>query len=391
MVPDGHSFHITVGVASSAEIGGITLEHELELVKAAVLYGDRASLCSPRCTLVLSIAMLGNAAAQATPAEQVRVFRQVYASIIDYDLAKALDTYEALRRKTHRGSRENLEILRLEKLIARSWAEARDRIFEQLEDSGLAELLRAREAGILDLYSADDMRIGAKDEVIDALLQDFMHRINDAVSGTTSYALLDAAAGDLVNAQILERTLSLSETHLSRGRHIALAGSLLARLPNFGVATLDEIIDIRPDLEKPLKRFRSAMIGYAGRIAVSPWEEAFGAESEKVLLQDIEPAVLELEESVRSRPYLQALVSRYFKSKADFLVPAGAQFVTPPVLSLIAADYTLFVQIAAAALSAAHYAALLTDVHNEVRKARPDQHQLFFYYRAGQRLKDHAV
>jgi hypothetical protein len=44
-------------------------------------YRNQVSLCSPTCTLVLSIAMLGNAAAQATPAEQVRVFRQVYASI----------------------------------------------------------------------------------------------------------------------------------------------------------------------------------------------------------------------------------------------------------------------------------------------------------------------
>ena len=52
------SFHITVGVAASQRADGtISLEHERELVKAALLYGDRAALCSPTCTILLSMAM----------------------------------------------------------------------------------------------------------------------------------------------------------------------------------------------------------------------------------------------------------------------------------------------------------------------------------------------
>ena len=103
------TFYITVGAAASPPQGrGISLEHELELVKAALLHGDRAALCSPTCTIVLSLMMLGSAAAQTTPAEQISAFRQVYASMIDAELAEALRTYEKLRKKKHRGSRRML-------------------------------------------------------------------------------------------------------------------------------------------------------------------------------------------------------------------------------------------------------------------------------------------
>jgi hypothetical protein len=84
---------------------------------------------------------------------------------------------------------------------------------------------------------------------------------------------------------------------MGRGRDIALAVDILSGLPHFGAATLAEIIDIRRELEKPLKRFRKAMLGYSDRIACAPWEEAFNAETDRIFIRKIEPAVLELEEA----------------------------------------------------------------------------------------------
>jgi hypothetical protein len=186
-----------------------------------------------------------------------------------------------------------------------------------------------------------------------------------------------------VRAQIAEGLLTVPDVMISRGRHIALADDLLQRLPHFGAATLTEILDIRRELENPLKRFRKAMLDYSDRISCAPWEEAFNAEADRVFIREIEPAVLELEEAVKSKPYLQALAGRYFKNRKDFIVPLAA-----PVLSLAAADSQMLLLIATTALGAAHLSALFWDVHNEVRKMlRPQQHHLFFYYRAGHLLK----
>ena len=65
-IPTGRKFHVTVGASpSTTDGGGISLHNELALVKAALLYGDQAALCSPICTLLLSMAMLGHAGSQA--------------------------------------------------------------------------------------------------------------------------------------------------------------------------------------------------------------------------------------------------------------------------------------------------------------------------------------
>ncbi len=384
----GRKFHITVGAASANTSGGeISLRKEVELVKAALLYGDQAALCSPTCTLVLSMAMLGNAGAQAAPVEQLRTFRQVFAPIIPKSTLQALDVIERVKAKKYRGTRENIVLSQLEQEIARGWNEIRDKLFELAQASGLDELLEARAAGLLELYSADDVPGLTAENVTDAVLNDFLSRINAAVSGTKSYALLDAGAGELVRLQISEGQLKVPDAMIGRGRHMALAGDLLSRLPHFSAATLTEIIDIRRELEQPLKRFRRAILDYSDRISCSPWEEAFNVESDRVFIRDIEPAVLEIEEAVKSRPYMQALVARYVKSKGDFLLPAVPPAVAP-VLSLFAADTQVLIAIAAALVGAAHVSAVLSDVRNEVRKAhRPEQHQLFFYYRAKQLLQ----
>ena len=80
----GRKCHVTVGASPTTTTNGagISLMNELERVKAALLCGDQAALCSPICTMLLSAVMLGNAAAQAAPADQLRVFRQVFGSMI---------------------------------------------------------------------------------------------------------------------------------------------------------------------------------------------------------------------------------------------------------------------------------------------------------------------
>ena len=227
-------------------------------------------------------------------------------------------------------------------------------MFQMAHAAGLGELLDAQAAGLLELYSANDVPGLSADNVTDAVVHDFLSRINAAVSGMKSYALLDADAGSLIRAQIAENKLTVPDAMMARSRHIALAGDILSRLPHFEAATLPEIMDIRRELENPLIRFRKAMLDYSDRIACAPWEEAFNAETDRIFIREIEPAVLELEEAVKSKPYLQALLTRYAKSPKDFLVPAVSSTVAAPALSLFGADTQTLLMIAGAAIGAAH-------------------------------------
>ena len=104
-------------------------------------------------------------------------------------------------------------------IIGRFWltAEVRDRLFQMAEGSGLAELLEVQVAGLLELYSANDVPGLTIDNVSDAVMHDFLSRINAAVSGTKSYALLDADAANLMRAQIAEGKLSIRDAMIGRG------------------------------------------------------------------------------------------------------------------------------------------------------------------------------
>jgi hypothetical protein len=53
------------------------------------------------------------------------------------------------------------------------------------------------------------------------------------------------------------------------------AAGFLARLPTFPPAKVDEIIDIREELQGPLVRFRGAMVKVAREFTAEPWERDF--------------------------------------------------------------------------------------------------------------------
>ena len=90
---------------------------------------------------------------------------------------------------------------------------------------------------------------------------------------------------------------------------------MLQRLPLFDDATVHEVIDIRRELERPLVRFRSAVMTYAESIKSASWDEDFSVEAELVFRQHIEPAVLEIEDSVRSSSSLLSMATRKVADK----------------------------------------------------------------------------
>jgi hypothetical protein len=103
--------------------------------------------------------------------------------------------------------------------------------------------------------------------------------------------------------------IPISESGLHRSKEVALAAHWLRRLPLFPQASIREVLDIRRELEKPLLRFRGAMIGFSEKIQDAPWDKDFSVEAERVFVQDVTPAILNLEEEVQSNNFMTALTS----------------------------------------------------------------------------------
>jgi hypothetical protein len=90
-----------------------------------------------------------------------------------------------------------------------------------------------------------------------------------------------------------------------------LAGHLLARLPSFEQASIDEIIDIRTELDNPLTRFRGAVIKFSDQIRSASWDQDFTSDAETVFHKEVKPSVLEIEEAIKSNRYLDSLLRKF--------------------------------------------------------------------------------
>lgn len=157
---------------------------------------------------------------------------------------------------------------------------------------------------------------------------------------------------------------------------------MLARLPLFERATVREIIDIRNELERPLKRFRSAMIKFSSGVKSASWDEDFVSDADQVFRREVEPAVLDIEEEIRANSFVAELTRKAVDAQAVLTGgSASALAVTTLGLPAIAA---LAVGGGVGGGKAAY------DAYREWNKnnREVEQNQLFFYCKAGKLLSE---
>lgn len=378
---NGKRFHITIGASPESKYGeGISLGREVQLVKAAMLYGDEATLCSPTSVLLLGMASLGQLAAdEMRSKQQFDSIAPMLQAASDTDMDAFSAGYHALL-KQKRLTRDQLRLkLQIEAAVKKGWRTLRDKMFELAKQAGAEDLLTAVESGHLQIHPlnlADSTTDGSADDTTWA----FVDALSDAVKDATTFPLLDDRSQGLLRSMIREGHIETTAASAQRGRHVALAASLLEQLPQFDLATMVEVVDIRRDLARHLDRFRAAMLTYSSQIVPAAWDAEFGAEAENVFLKNVAPAVRDIEDAVASSSYLRALTSRFIDRASGLAGPVLSIGLTQvPALSDV-------VGIAIGAASVAGNAYLAHQDHRDAR-LRAEQNQLFFYYAAGERLK----
>ena len=292
-------------------------------------------------------------------------------------LAELGPLYHALRKKRHLSPEERRAKLQMEGVVSKAWTQMRDSMLTTLDKAGGGELLSAIDSGLLDLHPlnlTDPSTDGSSDDVVWA----FADAIVGAVQDPGTYLLLDDGSGGLLRSFIREGHLGDVRGGDARGRQVTLAASLFERLPQFDLATLPEVLDIRRDLGRHVSRFRAAMAEYSEAISTASWDEEFAADAETVFIRDVAPAVRDIEDAVASTSYLRALTSR-FTDRVTGLVPVLSLALTQaPALPDI-------VGLAAAGASALGNAYLAGQEHMDGRRS-VERNKMFFYYAAGRSL-----
>jgi hypothetical protein len=387
--------HITVATAGAEPP---TLESDIRMTKAAVLYADKVRLCSAHySTWIFALEQR-----DMTLEDMIKTTREVEEMIPHMSFSSKAEMLIALMQ--NRAARQSLESqnptahdleLRAGLKQVGEWQ------FEDLRkrhptldlEEAQLQLEPAVKSGVLEIHrfpvmekeniGAAQMR-GTFDESMKRIADEFTAVIVGAVSDRTTYPLFDDGPAQIVRAGIAVGDVKPTDTRIGQAKQSQLAAKVLSRLPLFEEASMKEILDIRRELESHTTRFRSAIMKYGDTIRNASWNEEFDHEAEELFHREIEPAVLDIEDAVKSTPALSSLMIRKV---------AGIPALGSSVLSFVVAGQAQLETITSAIMSAG--VGVATAVYDAIVQHRKDrvtveQNQLYFYHKAGQLIRDRA-
>jgi len=367
MTTTKHDFHITIGSA------GRNLGRDIILVKMALLYGDRLTLCSP----ITSVFLKDLALPGADIIERLSFIQGITADPV---VIRNIGKYKYLlqRKNPTRLERALLQRVSLEKINQDFEKQFKDvKRTQKIETLGLEGIEDAVRQGILSL----EMIPFSED--FNTMMADFVRRLSRAIQDHQSYPLLDDTTGEIVKSAIQKGGFCVGTEHQSR--HIGLASGLLERLPCFDSATIAEVLSIRNELSKPLERFRSAIGNFSQDIRNAPWDEGFQRDVTAVFQEKVKPAVSEIEEEVKTGRF-RILFGKHLVANA--WMPAMAPLAVLVSRQGDLADLAAFTLATAAATSVGILGKAGSDAYKETqeRLAETKKNQMYFYYQASERL-----
>ncbi|MFC9472444.1 hypothetical protein ACFTS5_09645 [Nocardia sp. NPDC056952] len=331
---------MTVAVAPS---GPLSIQGELQLCRSALLYADSVTLISPQ----MSYLQLMAGYRQARDIEYLRLAAKgapVYAPDEAERLNQMVDQYDRTSRADRRAQKKEIqqffEVLRPTKelLIANA--------VNTLANCGYDELELAINEGILTIEPMDNVDLTTFGDDRESTIGTFeyFNRVSNTLLTGDSYPLFDQVTGDLVRKGVDAGILAPVQVARRRGRNAALANGFFDHLPYFEHATIDEILDIRTDLRKPLGKFREGVQQISKDIDINPEDPQFPHIIADEWTAKIAPALDEIDELFAENSSYRDLLRRGISDAAglagltglgSMVVAAGAAGGTPAATTLL--------------------------------------------------------
>lgn len=217
---------------------------------------------------------------------------------------------------------------------------------------------------------------------IDNIVKEYFEVLQNSLKNTSP--LFDKQCYDLMNAAIKARVIKLSDMEKSKITHIGLVDNCLQRLPSFEEASIDELIDIKKELSKPLIRFRSKMLTFSNDIKSLPWDKDFVGECDSLFIKDIEPALLEIEEATHENSFRSNLGSKFLTEEGFWKSYNGLALgiATTGIITCLN-EFTMNNYAILSGLGAAATAKFIEAIYeHQKEKAIIENNELYFYYKA---------
>lgn len=303
---------------------------ELELVKAALLYGDKVTILSPLTTMLLRTENLeyltprrlldfaGRLAPFLFPPQDVPEFLRRLGQVELQLRANAMGGVGA-------GGVSRADILEGLAPIQQMLSEVVRGIAAEAE---IDQLARARRMGLVQIENVDpgdELDLLVECIVAAKLFQDglqqqdkphtgrlaetFIARLQKHLSSGRDWLIFDRPIASLTDAAVREGIFTPAPGPKGRCAQAMTASGLMGLLPTFPGATVDEVLDIRSALAHSLIPFRGIMATISKDFTSKPWERDFEDEVFNAWVERVQPALQAIEASIRDDRSLLGLVA----------------------------------------------------------------------------------
>lgn len=280
---------LTVCATPPKNEDGPRLENELQLVKSALLYGDRVELLSPGSSFARtlkpflpvteenvlekvshmppeSLRRLG-VGTDFGPGVELRKFRR---TLREFDRLAEDDPYR-------------IEILEQWRPTALAMHGTADEYFTQ---RGSYELEMAFDRGDVELMDVGfDM-----DDDVSELIETFRINMLASLEDSRRAVLLDPMGSEMARLHP-DRLTAYNE---ARARRTTTGAGLIQRLPTFPGAPMEGILEARDELAEGRIGYRRALKELADGLKSAPFDDSLPSELDELWHDTVEPALIEL-------------------------------------------------------------------------------------------------
>lgn len=313
--------------------GKSTLRGDVQLVKAALLYADQVELLGLAASMVHSIGLAPGSKA-LTLLELVRLAEVANGgALVPPEVRRFLPQIDALVRS---GATIPAE-LRAEGESIFEFIEKAHELLHPAQDeillmTGAEELRPALESGILRVA---DLGVGMESAVAAAVsgamtsdreIAGWIGQIESRMSDRRTRLLFDEDSGDLIQSMLNEGIVAPDQIGLRLAGKAAAGAGFVARLPAFSEARMDELLDLRVELDAPLRRYRAAISQFSVALPQAVGRE-LEFEVEQLWESSVAPAIDEITERLHDHALVRELARHALQDVAKYLGYAGGVFV----------------------------------------------------------------
>lgn len=376
--------NFTIGIAPSMT----NIENDMRFIKSTLLYADTITLISPIAYIYFQ---LTDESDRKTEQSYIKLLQKVLPFCESFnperimELSPIIKNYSKVILSKNYKSMPYIYRAKNKKMLKQFGEGVTETVTNMLGEVNCTSLKKLVNEGKIKLYDFKNP-INNSDDFI----TEFFNTLKYAITNQATFPLFDEESNNLINAAIKDNIITLNDNNEFNIKHSALTNNLLLALPSFEYATVDEIIDIRKELDKPLVRFRSKMLEYNKEIQSMPWDDTFKHESYMLYQQHIAPSILELDEMTKENKFIKNL-SYNLLTDDSFIKGTGGLIISIVAAGAISSFMDAVSTDTAILSTGGTYAASkiaktfkeYNEKQNEVKKK-----DMYFYYKAGNVLQN---